>query len=693
MAQLMLFNGPDVVDGAVTALWVTDGTSAGTHELSGIVGADPSGGLNPQDFTSFNGEVIFQGTDAAGLRVPWITDGTVAGTHELVPISNSWPLGPGMVAQYFANLNGKVIFRGIDSNPDYGKGLWVTNGTGAGTSEIGGLEDAGVTNAWANGLDPTATIYSHFTVYNNKVYFMARDNANGPGRGGVGLWATDGTAQGTVEIAPITNAAGAPVIGYDIQPQSMTVANGKLMFAGADTTSGGTRLHLWTSNGTAAGTVEVGGLNDAAIAGASTDGLSPFGLFTFGNKVLFAGYDNKLNVFQNPYNSVGLWISDGTAAGTIELGGLVNAGIAGASSAGLFATGGLASAGVAVSFPDFTLYNGQVIFQAVNASSHVGLWLTDGTVAGTHEITGIAGGGPSLNGLNNPEFTVLNNKVYFQAGNTIWVTDGTAAGTHQALNVTGVGIASNGFLNMITFDPTAASVGDATLGILRSGDNDTHVAQIAGSISSGQLTLSNYINQLIGQAQSTTIPSLAVYDFFFGTLPSSVGLDFLTNFATQIQSPSGGGFSVVNTFVNFAATDAIIPSNTFIAQYGAAAVPNEQTFFTNVYTQLFGHAPSAAAVNNYFQTQTFNLPNGMTIVGNTFDFYREYVRESLPAAQQTATNLENGARGAVVGTLMYFAEADATTQYEQSTVHFLQAAGAGTEHYQVPLVGTYLAHA
>jgi hypothetical protein len=85
------------------------------------------------------------------------------------------------------------------------------------------------------------------------------------------------------------------------------------------------------------------------------------------------------------------------------------------------------------------------------------------------------------------------------------------------------------------------------------------------------------------------------------------------------------------------------------------------------------------------------LPNGATITGGTFDFYREYVRQSLPTAQQTSADLENGARGCVVGTLLYFAENDSTTQYAQATTHFLQDAAVETPAYQVPLIGTYLA--
>jgi ELWxxDGT repeat protein len=62
--------------------WVTDGTAAGTHELTRISGADPTG-LNPYDMTVLKGKVLFAGQDASGNYGLWVTGGTAASTHEL----------------------------------------------------------------------------------------------------------------------------------------------------------------------------------------------------------------------------------------------------------------------------------------------------------------------------------------------------------------------------------------------------------------------------------------------------------------------------------------------------------------------------------------------------------------------------------------------------------------------------------
>ena len=60
-------------------MWVTDGTAAGTHELTGISGVfTGSFGFEPQNMTVFNGEVLFEGRNASGIYGMWVTNGTAA---------------------------------------------------------------------------------------------------------------------------------------------------------------------------------------------------------------------------------------------------------------------------------------------------------------------------------------------------------------------------------------------------------------------------------------------------------------------------------------------------------------------------------------------------------------------------------------------------------------------------------------
>ena len=84
---------------------------------------------------------------------------------------------------------------------------------------------------------------------------------------------------------------------------------------------------------------------------------------------------------------------------------------------------------------DLTVYNDEVLFSGLDASEHYGLWVTDGTAAGTHELTGTGG-------LNPTDLTVYNGEVLFAGTNAfgdfaLWVTDGTATGTHELTGIAG----------------------------------------------------------------------------------------------------------------------------------------------------------------------------------------------------------------------------------------------------------------
>jgi ELWxxDGT repeat protein len=141
----MLFTGND------RGLWVTDGTAAGTHELTGIKGAYP-GRPDFGDFTVFKNEVLFNGTDANAQVGLWVTDGTAAGTHELTGIKGASPRGLG--PQDFTVFKNEVYFNGLDANGQYG--LWVTNGTVSGTHELTGISGVYTGSGGLNPQDLTA---------------------------------------------------------------------------------------------------------------------------------------------------------------------------------------------------------------------------------------------------------------------------------------------------------------------------------------------------------------------------------------------------------------------------------------------------------------------------------------------------------------------------------------------------------
>jgi ELWxxDGT repeat protein len=119
-----------------------------------------------------------------------------------------------------------------------------------------------------------------------------------------GLWVTDGTAQGTHELTGIENAyPGA------LSPSNFAVFDGKVLFEGMDAQD---HESLWVTNGTASGTHELVGIQNA-----NPNGLDPQEMTVLNGEVLFRGVDAN--------GQINLWITNGTARGTHELAGIANA--------------------------------------------------------------------------------------------------------------------------------------------------------------------------------------------------------------------------------------------------------------------------------------------------------------------------------------------------------------------------------
>ena len=93
-------------------LWVTDGTSAATSELT-IAGVG-SLGLFPGDLTLLGSKAVFDGEDDHQNHQLWVTDGTSAGTSELT-VAGAYPLAGGLSPGNFTTLGSKVLFVGRDA--------------------------------------------------------------------------------------------------------------------------------------------------------------------------------------------------------------------------------------------------------------------------------------------------------------------------------------------------------------------------------------------------------------------------------------------------------------------------------------------------------------------------------------------------------------------------------------------------
>jgi len=417
LPNIVLFEGEDAI--GTTSLWETNGTVSGTFELlsnpPAVFGQAPITGeaidgfvpstLVSLDLTVFNNQVLFAGRMGPAKMGPytlWTSDGTVAGT---VPLTIAGAESTGFfsptVTPGFTVFNDEVLFRGIDNSGAGLSGLWMTNGTATGTTEIKGINGAAST-----GVNP-----SDMTVFNGAVLFNGASSANAAGPAGhLGLWTTNGTATGTQELGGSTGISGASTTGLD--PTDLTVFNNEVLFNGASSANAAGlagHLGLWTTNGTATGTQELGG--STGISGASATGLNPTDLTVIGNEVLFSGVDAS--------GLSGLWVTNGTAAGTRELLAEAPGATAAKDPHGLNPT-------------DLTVFNGDVFFNGLNGSGLGQLWELNETTLATQMLT-VPG---AAAGISPSNFEVYNGQLLFAGFDSkrllgLWTTNGTAAGTQE----------------------------------------------------------------------------------------------------------------------------------------------------------------------------------------------------------------------------------------------------------------------
>lgn len=420
LGNKVLFAGIDAANHK--NLWISDGTANGTTELS--VGGAYASGLSPTNLTQIGGRVFFSGIDARGQTSVWVSDGTASGTSKLSinGLSGS--------ASGFTALGSNVVFSD-------GKSLWITDGTTAGTSK---LSVAGASSTY--GLQPSALI-----AFGGKVLFSGEDSTNH-----YGLWVTDGTSAGTSEL----------FAGFGSAPTLFAQFGGKAMFRGA-----GAQPDVWVSDGTVAGTTEF------YIPGAASAYTVP--LAAMSDRVLFVGNDTG--------GRLSLWSSDGTLAGTSELS--VAGAFVGGSGGGIFTQ----------MTPYAVTLGGKTYFTGRDANTLLSLFVTDGTSAGSYKIVV---NGAATTGLNPTNLSVADGKIFFDgvdaSGRTsLWSSDGTSAGTVEMSLSQGGSLAPGPFGTVTT--PATASVvsftGSPASGVLHAGDTVTFTMTMSSgvTVSGGTPTL------------------------------------------------------------------------------------------------------------------------------------------------------------------------------------------------------------
>lgn len=408
----LLFPANNDVNG--TELFVSDGTPAGTALLHDIETYSSS---NAFLFTGVNGRVVFRArsgpTPASPNDEMWVTDGTTDGTT----MKDINPGDGSSDAQFYSSyVFGKTLYFSANDGT-HGQELWASDGTIPGTRLVRDLDPG------SGGASPW-----QFMSFAGSIFFVTQGSLHS-------LWKTDGTAEGTVDLAPgkfnaatfgrgpvevggallfvaksaangseLWKSDGTPtgtVLLKDINPgpgdgaeYSQVVFNGSLYLTA---TTAGEGKELWKSDGTPEGTVLVKDINPLA---ASSD---PREFFEYDGALYFTAVDASGRE---------LWKTDGTTTTLVKD---IHGGAGSSNPTGFFVSGG------------------QLFFVADDGSSGRELWVSDGTAAGTKLVKDILpGAGNALR--SSPDFYEVKGALVFEAddgvhGKELWKSDGTAAGT------------------------------------------------------------------------------------------------------------------------------------------------------------------------------------------------------------------------------------------------------------------------
>jgi ELWxxDGT repeat protein len=445
----VIFAANDGVHG--TELWTSDGTPQGTTLLADLVpGSEGSG---PADMTVAGGRLYFwAGQSATGVEL-WATDGTTAGTGLVADVM------PGPVSTHngeAASVGGRLFF----ANGDDG-GLWTSDGTGAGTVVLRtGLEPAGLTALGSRLLFFAGGFYADLwtsdgtvagtsrvrwicpeggcteprslTRFGGLLYFLADDGVYGPQ-----LWRSDGTADGTVRVAVVRPGE------TSSSPRDFQEIKGTAYFLTSTSYAPG-ETTLWASDGSGTGTVPVvTGLSRSSELTATSNRLfwvddghlyPPFVLMMSDGTAAGTGpvpFPPELTNVEQPVctdekaffferTGQGLWVADGTPAGTQWL----------EEFSAASGTGDLR---------ELVPLAGNVVFRVQPVGGGAEIWRTDGTAAGTARVKALSTRPyPECGGARRLRRSVLFLADDGSTGCNVWRSDGTPDGT-VPLGIVGAG--------------------------------------------------------------------------------------------------------------------------------------------------------------------------------------------------------------------------------------------------------------
>ena len=261
---------------------------------------------------------------------------------------------------------------------------------------------------------------------------------------------------------------------------------------------------------------------------------------------------------------------------------------------------------------------------------------------------------------------------------------GQQANTHFALQDDGQG-GTNLTLTLSTLSSLAA-IQDAHLAIIRTSLAADEATNILSAIEAGTQTEAQFLNGLLSQASSTTIPAVAVEATMYGALGTAAEVTSLVTqflpdqvvFAMQhgfdpevyASEAMGLAFAFSDETGGTAFADAYGPSNAAMQNSKAG----DLAFATAAATAIFGSASSTNLVNVID-----------TWVSNWKVFYGSY---GIPGiANPTSEQVDLAARGTAWGDAVGVALENNLGPLKALTANFLVDAVEGIASYSMSLVG------
>lgn len=206
----------------------------------------------------------------------------------------------------------------------------------------------------------------------------------------------------------------------------------------------------------------------------------------------------------------------------------------------------------------------------------------------------------------------------------------------------------------------------------------------AAQTQTGQLSDAQALSFVINSAQDDVQVAVQAYQFFTGSVPSSAGLDYLTNSATNANDLNDAyyaQFNLENRYINFAANLGLNGEGAagFASTYGGLTF---NSFVDVIYETIIGSSYATAAGLNPAAAKA-------DIAGRYNNFVQLATERGLITAASTPAQVDLAVKASVVGYLMAEGAKADVGIYAAGANNFVNAMVSGTEQYGVNLLTNY----